>query len=51
MDTKVSQIQFQQDETYIGEHDPNEEEVEQEDSENYDTEYSHISKTLDTEMR
>jgi|TARA_B110000285_G_C14559858_1_gene352984 hypothetical protein len=28
-----------------------EEGEEQEDSDNYDTEYSHISKTLDTEMR
>jgi len=28
-----------------------EEDGDQEDSDNYDTEYSHISKTLDTEMR
>ena len=47
----MSQIQFQQDVPYIGEPDPMEEEAEQEDSDNYDTEYSHISKTLDTEMR
>jgi hypothetical protein len=28
-----------------------EDEADQEDSDNYDTEYSHISKTLDSEMR